>query len=370
MADTTIDEGRRTKDEGQRTETIQNPGALGATKIQNRIHPALLRFFQQDPEDVKRLQAEVRELAKERQAVIMAHNYQVPEVQDVAHFVGDSLGLAMEAAKTTSPVIVLCGVYFMAETAKILNPNRIVIIPDETAGCSLADSINVAQLREWKAQHPGAVVVSYVNTTADIKAESDICVTSGNAQAIIRSIPEEKTILFLPDMYLGSWLKDSLKRDNMVIWAGECHVHAGIRTGEIYEMMAQYPDADLLIHPECGCTSRFVWAAQTGKLPQENTFVLSTEGMIKHARNTPKKTHLVATETGILHRLQKENPDHAFVPADRAAVCRYMKQITIEKLRNSLRDMQPQVEVPADIIGPARLAIERMLAVPGNTKKD
>ncbi len=342
-----------------------------STKTETRkpMHPALMRFFQQDPEEVTRLQEEVRQLARERQAVIMAHNYQVPEVQDVADFVGDSLGLAIEASKTTSPVIVLCGVYFMAETAKLLNPNRTVIIPDETAGCSLADSITVAQLREWKAQHPGAVVVSYVNTTADIKAETDICVTSGNAQAIIRSVPEEKTILFLPDMYLGTWLRNSLNRENMIIWAGECHVHAGIRTSEIYEMMAQYPDADLLIHPECGCTSRFVLAHEQGKLP-ENTFVLSTEGMIKHAHSAPNKTHLVATETGILHRLEKENPDRTFVPADRAAVCRYMKQITIEKLRNSLRDMQPQVEVPAEIADKARLSIERMLAVPGNIKKD
>ncbi|MEO5952779.1 MAG: quinolinate synthase NadA [Chloroflexia bacterium] len=339
------------------------------TETKKKLHPALMRFFQQDPEEVKRLQAEVRELAKERQAVIMAHNYQVPEIQDVADFVGDSLGLAVEAAKTTSPVIVLCGVYFMAETAKLLNPTRIVIIPDETAGCSLADSITVEQLRDWKAQHPNSVVVSYVNTTADIKAETDICVTSGNAQAIIRSIPEDKTILFLPDMYLGQWLKNSLKRDNMLIWAGECHVHAGIRTSEIYEMMAQYPDADLLIHPECGCTSRFVLAAEQGKLP-ENTFVLSTEGMIKHSQNSPNKTHVVATETGILHRLQKENPERTFIPADRAAVCRYMKQITIEKLRDSLRDMTPQVEVPAEKAEKARLSIERMLAVPGHTKKD
>jgi quinolinate synthase len=327
------------------------------------IHPFLLQFLPQDPDEIAALQTEVRELAKERNAVIMAHNYQVPEVQDVADFVGDSLGLAIEATKTTAPVIVLCGVYFMAETAKILNPTRTVLIPDETAGCSLAESITVEQLREWKAQNPGAVVVSYVNTTADIKAESDICVTSGNAQAVIRSIPGDKKILFLPDVYLGSWLKRSLGRENMEIWMGECHVHAGIRPAEMEANRQQYPDADLLIHPECGCTTRYLWARDRGTLPADTTHVLSTEGMINHARNTPRRTHLVATETGILHRLRKENPDHDFIPADDGAVCRYMKQITLPKLRDCLRDMQPQVEVPPEIAAKARLAIERMIAV-------
>src|SRR4051794_897225 len=246
------------------------------TEVRKKIHPALLRFVQQDPAVVKALQEEVRRLAKERNAVILAHNYQVPEVQDVADFVGDSLGLAIEAKGTTSPVIALCGVYFMAETAKIINPERIVLIPDETAGCSLADSITVEQLRDWKAEHPGAVVVSYVNTTAAIKAESDICVTSGNAQAIIRSIPEDKTILFLPDVYLGTWLKHSLGRENMEVWMGECHVHAGIRPQEMLATQQAHPDADLLIHPECGCPSRYVWAQDRGILPQAGVHVLST----------------------------------------------------------------------------------------------
>ncbi|HMA36270.1 MAG TPA: quinolinate synthase NadA, partial [Chloroflexia bacterium] len=221
------------------------------------------------------LQAEVRALAQTRQAVILAHNYQVPEVQDVADYVGDSLGLAIEATRTTQPVIAMCGVYFMAETAKILNPARTVLIPDVTAGCSLADSITVEQLRAWKGQHPGAVVVSYVNTTAAIKAESDYCVTSGNAQAVIRAIPAEQPILFLPDMYLGTWLKQSLGRDNMEIWAGECHVHAGIRPREILATQQTYPGADLLIHPECGCTSQYVWARDKGLLPAATTYILS-----------------------------------------------------------------------------------------------
>jgi quinolinate synthase len=319
----------------------------------------------QDPAQIAALQAEVRALAKARNAVILAHNYQVPEVQDVADFVGDSLGLAIEAAGTPAPVIVVCGVYFMAETAKILNPERTVLIPDVTAGCSLADSITVEQLREWKAQHPAAVVVSYVNTTAAIKAESDYCVTSGNAQAVIRAIPEDQEILFLPDVFLGTWLKKSLGRDNMEVWMGECHVHAGIRPDEILANQQAYPDADLLIHPECGCTSRYVWAHNEGTLPAAGTFVLSTEGMVRHAAQSPTTTHLVATETGLLHRLRKENPGKTFVPADDGAVCRYMKQITLEKLRDTLRDMAPAVEVESEVAAKARLAIDRMLAIRG-----
>jgi quinolinate synthase len=323
----------------------------------------LQQFQPQDPAVIAQLQDEVRQLARARQAVILAHNYQVPEIQDVADFVGDSLGLAIEARGTSAPVIALCGVYFMAETAKILNPERTVLIPDVTAGCSLADSITVEQLRAWKAEHPGAVVVSYVNTTAAIKAESDYCVTSGNAQAVIRAIPEDQQILFLPDVFLGTWLKHSLGRKNMEIWMGECHVHAGIRPQEILANQQAYPDADLLIHPECGCTSRYVWARERGTLPATTTHVLSTEGMVRHAQTSPVTTHLVATETGLLHRLRKENPNKTFVPADDGAVCIFMKQITLEKLRNSLRDMQPEVVVDPAIAAAARLSIERMLAI-------
>ena len=298
-----------------------------------------------DAIDIPAMQEEVRNLARRRNAVILAHNYQVPEVQDVADFVGDSLGLAIEAARTQAPVIVLCGVYFMAETAKILNLQRTVLIPDQTAGCSLADSITLDQLRTWKAEHPGAVVVSYVNTTAAIKAESGYCVTSGNAEAVIRSIPEDQTILFLPDMYLGRWLKEVTGRTKMEIWLGECHVHAGIRTSEIRVKMAEYPDAELLIHPECGCTSRFVHARASGQLPAGRTHVLSTEGMITRARRSDAPTMLVATETGLLHRLEKEVPGKQYIAADNRAVCRYMKQITLPLVRDSLRDMAGQVEV-------------------------
>jgi quinolinate synthase len=295
--------------------------------------------------------------------VILAHNYQVPEVQDVADFVGDSLGLAVEAARTSALVIVMCGVYFMAETVKILCPEQTVLIPDPTAGCSLADAITVEQLREWKSRHPGAAVVSYVNTTAAVKAESDYCVTSGNAEAVIRAIPDDQPILFLPDLYLGTWLKERLGRANMEIWLGECHVHAGIRTAEIAARQDQYPDADLLIHPECGCTSRFVWARQSGRLPAEHTHVLSTEGMVRHAQASGASTLLVATETGLLHRLRKEAPGKTVLAADDGAVCRYMKQITLPKLRDTLRDLAPRVEVEAETAARARRAIDRMLAV-------
>jgi quinolinate synthase len=313
--------------------------------------------------DIPALQDEVRRLARERSAVILAHNYQVPEIQDVADFVGDSLGLAREAARTSSPLIVMCGVYFMAETAKILNMKRTVLIPDRGAGCSLADSISLPQLRAWKAAHPGAVVVTYVNTTAAIKAESDYCVTSGNAEAVLRAIPDERPILFLPDMYLGQWLKEKTGRRNMEIWLGECHVHAAIRTSALLERQREYPDAELLIHPECGCTSRFVHALQRGTLA-ERTYVLSTEGMITHARASSASTLLVATEEGLLHRLRKEVPGKTYILADEGAVCRYMKQITLPKLHDSLRDRQGIVEVAPDIAERAKLAIDRMLAVP------
>lgn len=313
-------------------------------------------------DEIRALQAAVRRLARERNAVILAHNYQVPEIQDVADFVGDSLGLAIEASRTAAPVIVMCGVFFMAETAKILNPERTVLIPDPTAGCSLADAITAEDVRAWKAEHPGAVVVSYVNTSAAVKAESDYCVTSGNAEAVIRAIPEDQKILFLPDFFLGTWLKRTLGRANMEVWLGECHVHAGIRPEELLARQAAYPGADLLIHPECGCSSQSVFAAACGALPP-TTKVLSTEGMVRHAASAPNDTFIIATEVGLLHRLRKEIPGKTFVAADEGAVCRYMKQITLEKLHATLRDLAPRVEVEPDIAARARRAIDRMLAV-------
>jgi len=321
-----------------------------------------LQLYHTDPIAAKETIDAITRLKKERNAVILAHNYQVPEIQDVADFVGDSLGLAIEACKTDAPVIVMCGVYFMAETAKIVNPERIVLSPDPTAGCSLADSITLRDLRRWKAEHPGAVVVSYVNTTAEIKAESDYCVTSGNAESVVRSIPADNEILFLPDQFLGSWLKERTGRENMHVWMGECHVHAGIRPEEVRARQEALPSADLLIHPECGCASACVWANGRGVM-NPRTYVLSTEGMVKHAASAPGSTFIVATETGILHRLRKEIPGREFVAADEGAVCGYMKQITLEKVRRTLREMSPTVEIAPEIAAKARVAIDRMLAI-------
>jgi quinolinate synthase len=302
------------------------------------------------------LHEEIRALAAEREAVILAHNYQVPEVQDVADYVGDSLGLSREAASTDADAIVFCGVHFMAETAAILSPDKTVLIPDLDAGCSLAASISAEQLREWKAQNPGAVVVSYVNTTAEVKAESDYCCTSGNAKAVIEAIPEDREILFLPDMYLGLWLERVTGR-KLRIWLGECHVHAGIRPKDIERWQAEAPDAELLVHPECGCASQCM-AFGNGR-----THILSTEGMINFARQSPKERFLVATETGIIHRLNKEAPEKRFEAVSEKAICRYMKMITLEKLRDSLRDWKHVVTVPPETAERARGAIDRMVAI-------
>ncbi len=299
---------------------------------------------------------EVQALARERGAVILAHNYQVPEVQDVADYVGDSLGLSRQAAATDAQAIVFCGVHFMAETAKILSPEKTVLIPDPDAGCSLASSITAEQLRQWKAENPGAVVVSYVNTTADVKAETDYCCTSGNAKAVIEAIPRNKEILFLPDMYLGLWLEKVTGR-KLSIWLGECHVHAGIRPADIERWQAEAPDAELLVHPECGC------ASQAMAFGNERTHILSTEGMINFAKESPKPRFMVATEIGIIHRLEKEAPGKRFEPVNRNAFCKYMKMITLEKLRDSLRDWKYEVTVEPQIADRARGAIERMIAL-------
>jgi len=308
------------------------------------------------PRRVRELQVEVRALARTRDAVILAHNYQVPEVQDVADFVGDSLGLSREAARTDEAAIVFCGVHFMAETAAILCPDKTVLMPDLDAGCSLAASITADELRAWKAQHPGAVVVSYVNTTAEVKAESDYCCTSGNAKQVIEAIPEEREILFLPDLYLGVWLERVTGR-TLNVWLGECHVHAGIRPQDIVRWQEEAPDAELLVHPECGC------ASQCMAFGNERTHILGTEGMIRFARSSPKRRFLVATETGILHRLRKEAPEKVFEAVSERAICKYMKMITLEKLRDSLRDWRYVVTVEPEIAERARLAIERMVAI-------
>jgi quinolinate synthase len=305
---------------------------------------------------ISRMQDEVKALARERDAVILAHNYQVPEVQDVADYVGDSLGLSREAADTDASAIVFCGVHFMAETAKILSPDKTVLIPDLDAGCSLAASITADQLREWKAEHPGATVVSYVNTTAEVKSESDYCCTSGNAKAIIDAVPEDEEILFLPDLYLGVWLEKVTGR-KLNIWMGECHVHAGIRPADIERWQADAPDAEFLVHPECGC------ASQCMAFGNENTHILGTESMINFAKQSPKERFLIATETGILHRLKKDVPGKTFEAVSEDAICKYMKMITLEKLRDSLRDWKFEVEVEPEIAAKARLAIQRMVEI-------
>jgi len=302
------------------------------------------------------LHEEVRALAAQRGAVILAHNYQVPEVQDVADFVGDSLGLSRQAAATGADAIVFCGVHFMAETAKILSPEKTVLLPDLDAGCSLAASITADQLRQWKAENPGAVVVSYVNTTAEVKAESDYCCTSGNAKAVIDAIPHDQEILFLPDMYLGLWL-EKVTRRKLNIWLGECHVHAGIKPADIERWQAEAPDAELLVHPECGC------ASQAMAFGNDRTHILSTEGMINFAKASSKPRMLVATEIGIIHRLEKEAPGKRFEPVNRNAFCKYMKMITLEKVRNSLRDWKFEVEVDLEVAARARGAIDRMVAL-------
>lgn len=317
----------------------------------------------QAPEQVAAQQERIRKLARERNAVILAHNYQLPEVQDVADYVGDSLQLARQAAGVDHEVIVFCGVHFMAETAAVLCPDKRVLIPDPAAGCSLADSITADELRAWKAEHPGAVVVSYVNTTAEVKAETDICCTSSNAVAVVESIPEDREILFCPDMFLGSYVKRVTGRKNMHIWLGECHVHAGIRPEEITETRAKHPEAEFLIHPECGCVTNTLDFLAHGVIDAENTYVLSTGQMLRHAKDADASQFLVATETGILHRLQKDNPAKEFIPVNRAAVCHYMKMITLDKLERALTEDVHAVTVPRDVADRARLSIERMLEV-------
>ena len=311
---------------------------------------------------------EVHELARQHDAVILAHNYQVPEVQEVAHHVGDSLGLSRVAAEVEASTIVFCGVHFMAETAKILSYDKTVLIPDERAGCSLAETITADQLRAWKAEHPGAVVVSYVNTTAAVKAETDICCTSSNAVDVVASVPEDTEVLFCPDQFLGAHVQRQLGRENMHIWLGECHVHAGINGADLRARVAEDPEAELFIHPECGCATSALYLVGAGVVPETRTRILSTSGMVAAAMETTAKKVLVATETGMLHQLSKANPLVLFEPVNRAAVCKYMKMITPAKLLRSLRSIGTDhpvdvVDVPADIAERARRSVERMIAI-------
>ncbi len=306
---------------------------------------------------------EVRGLAAERDAVLLAHNYQLPEIQDIADHTGDSLALSRIAAASDAATIVFCGVHFMAETAKILSPDKTVLIPDARAGCSLADSIDAAQLRAWKAEHPGAVVVSYVNTTAEVKAETDICCTSSNAVDVVRSIPEDREVLFLPDQFLGAHVKRETGRENLHVWAGECHVHAGINGPELAERAAANPDADLFIHPECGCATSALYLAGEGIVPSEQVKILSTGDMVTQARETKASSVLVATEIGMLHQLRRAAPEIDFRAVNDRASCRYMKMITPAALLRALRENKDEVHVDPDVAARARGAVQRMIEI-------
>jgi quinolinate synthase len=320
-------------------------------------------------ENIPALQDEVRALKAERGAVILAHNYQLPEIQDVADYVGDSLGLSQMAAGTDSDTIVFCGVHFMAETASVLCPDKRVLIPDLDAGCSLADSITAQQLRDWKASHPGAIVVMYVNTTAEVKSETDYCCTSSNAVRVAQHIycehGEDAEILFGPDMFLGAYVERTTGR-SMHVWDGECHVHAGIKPDDITAVRAAHPGADFLIHPECGCSTSVMEYVAAGDVDAEGVHMLSTGGMLGYAREHSGEnggTAIVATETGMLHGLRQAAPDTDFIAANEAAHCRYMKMITLPKLRDALRDGVHEVKVDPEIADRARVPIERMVAI-------
>ena len=343
--------------------------SLSTVEPENRERPVILkteatRAIEADAEiqsmSHDQLVAGIQRLRKERDAVILAHNYEVGPIQDIADFVGDSLQLSQQAAATEAKRIVFCGVHFMAETAAILSPDKQVLIPDSEAGCSLAAMVTADEVRRWREKHTGAVVVAYVNTTAEVKAVVDYCCTSSNAVKVVASIPEDKEVLFLPDFFLGLYIQRMTGR-KLHLWMGECHVHAGIRPDDIHAMWGKHPDAELVLHPECGCVSQCMLAIADGDLPAEKTHVLSTGGMVDYARSCQSKTTLVGTEVGMLHRMRKENPNAQFLPLKSDAICEYMKTITIPKLYRSLRDLTYEVVVPEPTATQARGAIERMM---------
>jgi len=309
------------------------------------------------------LKDEVLKLKKEKDVVILAHNYQIPEVQDVADFVGDSLGLSRQAAKVKQKTILFCGVHFMAETAAIVSPDKRVLIPDLEAGCSLSDSITVDQLRKWKKEHPDAITVGYVNTTAEIKSELDYCCTSSNAVNVVNAIPKGREILFLPDMFLGSYVSKITGRKNMQIWAGECHVHAGITPDHVEKKLAELKNAEFVVHPECSCTTPMMYDIASGRYKNHQVQILSTEGMMNHVSKSDSEQFVVATETGILYRMRQQNPQKTFIPASESAECEYMKMITLDKVYRSLYDEKYEVKVAKKIADKARSAIERMLSI-------
>ncbi|WP_105318454.1 quinolinate synthase NadA [Thermus tenuipuniceus] len=298
---------------------------------------------------------EVLRLKAERQAVILAHSYQLPEVQEVADFVGDSLGLAREAQRTKAKVIVFAGVHFMAETAAILNPEKTVLLPDLEAGCSLADSIRPEDILAWKQDHPEGIVVAYVNTKAEVKALADVCVTSANAVEVVARLPKDRPIFFVPDMFLGAHVARVTGR-KLDLFPGECHVHAGIREEHLKALLKEHPEAEFMIHPECGCGSSCLYLKPDAKM-------LSTEGMVRYAKKAEAKEFVVATEVGILHRLAKEAPEKTFIPVKPDAICEYMKRITLEKVYLSLKEMRHVIRVPEEVAQKAQRALEAMVAV-------
>ena len=298
------------------------------------------------------LEGEIREWKDRRNAVLLAHNYQRPEVQDLAEYVGDSLYLSRRAMESERSTIVFAGVRFMAETAKILNPSRTVLLPDLKAGCGLADSITAEQLRAWKSAHPGAVVVAYINTSAEVKAEADYCCTSSNAIKIVEQVPADREILFLPDMFLGDYVRKKTGRA-MHLWAGDCPVHAKMRPEDLDRARAAHPGAEIVAHPECGCAS--------AALPHVDR-ILSTDGMVRFAEETRAPEVLVATEVGILHRMRRLNPTTQFLPIAEGTICPYMKEIDLTDVRDSLAKDQFVIDVPDETARRARRSLDRMLA--------
>ena len=307
--------------------------------------------------------AEIRRLTELRGATLLAHNYQLPAIQDVADHVGDSLALSRIAADAAEDTIVFCGVHFMAETAKILSPDKTVLIPDQRAGCSLADSITPDDLRAWKDEYPGAVVVSYVNTTAEVKALTDICCTSSNAVDVVASIDPDRDVLFCPDQFLGAHVRRITGRKNLHIWAGECHVHAGINGDELAEQARAHPDAELFVHPECGCATSALSLAGEGSFPPDRVKILSTGGMLDAAHQTRARQVLVATEVGMLHQLRRAAPDVDFRAVNDRASCKYMKMITPAALLRCLVEGADEVHVAPDVAAAGRRSVQRMIEI-------
>jgi quinolinate synthase len=307
--------------------------------------------------------AEIRRLARLRGATVLAHNYQLPAIQDVADHVGDSLALSRIAADAPEDTIVFCGVHFMAETAKILSPDKTVLIPDQRAGCSLADSITPDELRAWKDEHPGAVVVSYVNTTAAVKALTDICCTSSNAVEVVESIDPDREVLFCPDQFLGAHVRRVTGRTNLHVWAGECHVHAGINGEELTEQARANPDAELFVHPECGCATSALYLAGEGAFPPDRVKILSTGGMLNAANQTRSGKVLVATEVGMLYQLRKAAPAVDFRAVNDRASCKYMKMITPAALLRCLVAEADEVHVDPQIAAAGRRSVQRMIEI-------